>query len=134
MPPKLLAYIYIVILCFEGRYPKQNRVTRLISNILLPQPIARFDTGLLFSEVFVPVFPAEPTARCRPRAHRSPSDPELPACKSVPKVMGPRPAAPISEHVPREAGPETTLLASVRNSFRFLHSSDSAFTCFFIFF
>jgi len=35
MPPKFLAYL--VILCFERRYPKQNIVARLKSHILAPQ-------------------------------------------------------------------------------------------------
>ena len=34
MPPKALAYI--VILCFERRYPTQNSVIRLKSNLLTP--------------------------------------------------------------------------------------------------
>jgi len=35
MPPKFLENI--VILCFERRFSKQNRVIRLKSNILVPQ-------------------------------------------------------------------------------------------------
>jgi len=37
MPPRFLEYL--VILCFEGRYSKQNAVSRLKSNILAPQKL-----------------------------------------------------------------------------------------------
>jgi len=36
MTPKFLAYL--VILCFERRYPRQNIVTRLKSNVWQPKP------------------------------------------------------------------------------------------------
>jgi len=45
MPPKFVTYM--VSLCFERRHPKQNTVTRLKSNILVPQKNFRLAMPLI---------------------------------------------------------------------------------------
>jgi len=51
-PPMFLAYI--VILCFEKQYPKQNSVIRLKSNIWLTQIFcAVYTTGVMHNSAFL---------------------------------------------------------------------------------